>query len=72
MCSKFGAPPAGRSPFHTGLHPKVFKPFQLKLNDKALFMDYAVMHQSSNHTASLMLVGRETRRTPVRSTRASP
>lgn len=72
MCSKFGAPPAGRTAFHTGLHPMAFKPFTLTANKKALRMDYAVMNKSSNHTASLLLEGHETRRTRLRSTSGGP
>ncbi len=66
MCSKFGAPPEGRSPFHTGLHAAQFKPFKLTSNNRVFRMDYVVMNKSSNHTASILLEGRETRRTSVR------
>ena len=72
MCSKFGAPPAGRSVFHIAPHPMTLNPFTLSPNKKALRMDYVVMDKKPSHTSRLLLQGSERRRTRVRATGANP
>lgn len=46
-------------------HTVAFGPFVLSANQETLHMEYAVVHKSSASTASLVLSGRETRRTCV-------
>ena len=64
-CGSFGAPPHGKSEMHMGRHAIAFKPFTLSPNRQTLHMDYAVVHKTSSDTASLVLTGRETRRTCI-------
>lgn len=64
-CGKFGAPPHGKSELHMPRHTVAFGPFVLSPNEETLHMEYAVVHKSSASTASLVLTGRETRRTCV-------
>jgi hypothetical protein len=70
MCGKFGAPPPGKSDFHSPHRVVTFQPFKISADGKTFTMSQVLVSHSESpkQTAYLALSGRETRRTCVQST----
>lgn len=67
LCGKFGAPPAGRSPFHVAPHPVQFSSFEFAADNKTFTMRSTLVSktESPKQTAYVALAGREVRRSCV-------
>ncbi len=67
LCGKFGAPPPGQSPFHTGPGPVPFHTFEFAKDGSTFVMTETFVSQTEvpHQTAYVTLAGREVKRTCV-------